>query len=67
MRNRLRFLLHLAMLALTWHWLHAAEPDLRVGVQSAFVVDPHVLFLGPIMAGARHLYVSFVGNNADAP
>ena len=39
---------------------------LRVGVQSAFVVDPHVLFIGPNMAAARHLYDSFVGKDADA-
>ncbi len=48
------------------HQPHAAEPVLRVGVQSAFVVDPHVLFIGPNMAAARHLYDSFVGKDADA-
>jgi peptide/nickel transport system substrate-binding protein len=37
-----------------------------MGVQSAFVVDPHVLFLGPNMAMARNLYDSFVGKDADA-
>ena len=44
----------------------AADLELRVGVQSAFVVDPHVLFLGPNMAAARHLYDSFVGKDAEA-
>ncbi len=42
------------------------RPALRVGVQSAFVVDPHVLFIGPNMAAARHLYDSLVGKDADA-
>jgi len=54
------------LLLLSWHHSHAAEPALRVGVQSAFVVDPHVLFIGPNMAAARHLYDSFVGKDADA-
>lgn len=40
--------------------------ELRMGVQSAFVVDPHVLFLGPNMAMARNLFDSFVGKDADA-
>jgi peptide/nickel transport system substrate-binding protein len=40
--------------------------ELRMGVQSAFVIDPHVLFLGPNMAAARHLYDSFVGKDVDA-
>jgi peptide/nickel transport system substrate-binding protein len=44
----------------------AAAQVLRMGVQSAFVVDPHVLFLGPNMAAARQLYDSFVGRDADA-
>lgn len=44
----------------------AAERDLRIGVQSAFVVDPHVLFIGPNMAAARHMFDSFVGKDADA-
>ncbi|HVY15554.1 MAG TPA: ABC transporter substrate-binding protein [Rhodopila sp.] len=44
----------------------AAAQELRMGVQSAFVVDPHVLFLGPNMAMARNLYDSFVGKDADA-
>ena len=44
----------------------AAAQDLRMGVQSAFVIDPHILFLGPNMAAARHLYDSFVGKDADA-
>jgi len=54
------------MLTLTWHHPRAAEPELRMGVQSAFVVDPHVLFIGPNMAAARHLYDSFVGKDAEA-
>ncbi len=37
-----------------------------MGVQSAFVVDPHLLFLGPNMAAARELYNSLVGKDADA-
>ncbi|MGA3400006.1 MAG: ABC transporter substrate-binding protein [Acetobacteraceae bacterium] len=37
-----------------------------MGVQSAFVVDPHLLFLGPNMAAARELYDSLVGKDADA-
>ncbi len=44
----------------------AAAQELRMGVQSAFVIDPHILFLGPNMAAARHLYDSFVGKDADA-
>ncbi len=43
-----------------------AAQELRMGVQSAFVIDPHILFLGPNMAAARHLYDSFVGKDADA-
>jgi peptide/nickel transport system substrate-binding protein len=62
----MRCLLLLSILVLTWHRPHAAEAELRVGVQSAFVVDPHVLFLGPNMAAARHLYDSFVGKDAEA-
>ena len=44
----------------------AQTPSLRVGLQSAFVVDPHLLFIGPNMAAARHLYDSFVGKDEDA-
>jgi peptide/nickel transport system substrate-binding protein len=44
----------------------AAAQELRMGVQSAFVVDPHVLFLGPNMAMARNLFDSFVGKDAEA-
>jgi peptide/nickel transport system substrate-binding protein len=62
----MRRLLLVLMLLLYWHPSHAAEPALRVGVQSAFVIDPHVLFIGPNMAAARHLYDSFVGKDADA-
>jgi len=54
------------LLLFSWQHSRAAEPTLRVGVQSAFVVDPHVLFIGPNMAAARHLYDSFVGKDADA-
>ena len=36
-----------------------------MGVQSAFVVDPHVLFLGPNMAMARNLFDSLVGRDAE--
>ncbi len=43
-----------------------AAQDLRMAVQSAFVIDPHVLFLGPNMAASRHLYNSFVGKDEDA-
>jgi peptide/nickel transport system substrate-binding protein len=35
-------------------------------VQSAFVVDPRVLFLGPNMTAARELYDSLAGKDADA-
>lgn len=44
----------------------ASAQDLRMGVQSAFVVDPHVLFIGPNMAMSRNLYDSLVGRDADA-
>src|SRR5450432_2899994 len=44
----------------------ADAQDLRMGVQSAFVVDPHSLFIGPNMAMARNLFDSFVGKDADA-
>ncbi len=44
----------------------ASAQTLRMGVQSAFVVDPHVLFLGPNMAMARNLYDSLVGRDEDA-
>jgi peptide/nickel transport system substrate-binding protein len=44
----------------------AMAQDLTMGVQSAFVVDPHVLFLGPNMAMARNLYDSFMGKDEDA-
>lgn len=56
-----RLLLALLLLALP-----AAAQELRMGVQSAFVIDPHILFLGPNMAAARHIYDSFVGKDADA-
>jgi peptide/nickel transport system substrate-binding protein len=46
--------------------LSAQAQTLRMGVQSAFVVDPHVLFIGPNMAMSRNLYDSFVGRDADA-
>ncbi len=36
-----------------------------MGVQSAFLVDPHTLFIGPNMAMARNLFDSFVGKDAD--
>ena len=45
--------------------LPAGAQTLRMGVQSAFVVDPHVLFLGPNMAMARNLFDSLVGRDAD--
>ncbi len=44
----------------------AQPPELRMAVQSAFVVDPHLLFIGPNMAASRHLYDSFVGKDEDA-
>jgi peptide/nickel transport system substrate-binding protein len=44
----------------------ATAQELRMGVQSAFVVDPHILFIGPNMAMARNLFDSFVGKDADA-
>lgn len=44
----------------------ASAQDLRMGVQSAFVVDPHVLFIGPNMAMSRNLYDSLVGRDEDA-
>lgn len=59
----MRLLIVLAGLLLP---LTAAAQELRMGVQSAFVVDPHVLFLGPNMAMARNLFDSFVGKDADA-
>jgi peptide/nickel transport system substrate-binding protein len=63
---RIWIVLLLSMFTATWTQPRAAESRLRVGVQSAFVVDPHVLFIGPNMAAARHLYDSFVGKDADA-
>lgn len=54
------------LLALLLLALPAIAQDLRMGVQSAYVIDPHILFLGPNMAAARHLYNSFVGKDADA-
>ncbi len=56
----------LALLPALFSLQPIAAQELRVGVQSAFVVDPHILFLGPNMAAARHLYDSFVGKDADA-
>src|SRR3954453_4891376 len=44
----------------------AMAQELRMGVQSPFVVDPHYLFLGPNMAAARHIFDSFIGRDADA-
>ena len=44
----------------------AGAQELRMGVQSAFVVDPHILFIGPNMAMARNLFDSFVGKDEDA-
>src|ERR1700692_3623840 len=66
MRHWSRFLVFLSLLTLLSHRPLAGERELRVGVQSAFVVDPHILFIGPNMAAARHLYDSFVGKDADA-
>jgi peptide/nickel transport system substrate-binding protein len=57
--------LHVACLLLLWPVLAPAQ-TLRMAVQSAFVVDPHVLFIGPNMAMARNLFDSFVGRDADA-
>lgn len=37
-----------------------------MGVQSAFLVDPHVLFIGPNMAMSRNLYDSLIGRDEDA-
>ncbi|MBN8897787.1 MAG: ABC transporter substrate-binding protein [Rhodospirillales bacterium] len=37
-----------------------------MAVQSAFVIDPQVLFLGPNMAAARNIYDSLVGKDEDA-
>jgi len=66
MRYWPRVILCLATLGLAGQRSLAADRELRIGVQSAFVADPHVLFLGPNMAFARHLYDSFVGKDADA-
>jgi peptide/nickel transport system substrate-binding protein len=66
MRHWSRCFVFLSLLTLLSHQPLAGERELRVGVQSAFVVDPHVLFIGPNMAAARHLYDSFVGKDADA-
>ncbi len=46
--------------------LPASAQTLRMAVQSAFVIDPQVLFLGPNMAAARNIYDSFVGKDVDA-
>jgi peptide/nickel transport system substrate-binding protein len=56
----------LALLLAQLSLLPAVAQELRMGVQSAFVIDPHMLFLGPNMAAARHLYDSFVGKDAEA-
>ncbi len=44
----------------------AAAQTLRVGVQAPFVVDPQLLFFGPNMAAARHIFDSLVGRDADS-
>ena len=43
-----------------------AQDPLRVAVQAPFFVDPHLLFFGPNMAVARHIYDSLVGRDAEA-
>lgn len=58
-----------ALLALLASWASPARADdavLRVGVQAPFLLDPHLLFLGPNMAAARHVFDSLVGRDADA-
>ncbi len=44
----------------------AYAQELRIGVQAPFVVDPHLLFLGPNMAASRQIFDSLVGRDADA-
>lgn len=44
----------------------AMAQELRMGVQAPFVLDPHLLFYGPNMAAARHIFDSLVGRDSDA-
>lgn len=60
--GRMRFLILAMTLMLPFA---AAAQTLRMGVQSAFVVDPHLLFLSPNMATAHNLFDSFVGKDAE--
>jgi peptide/nickel transport system substrate-binding protein len=40
--------------------------DLRMAVQAPFGLDPHLLFFGPNMAAARHIFDTLVGRDADS-
>jgi peptide/nickel transport system substrate-binding protein len=63
---RLISILVIAVLSVLPAAAEPSPPALVVGVRSAFVIDPHMLFLGPNMAAARHVYDSLVGRDADA-
>jgi peptide/nickel transport system substrate-binding protein len=39
---------------------------LTMGVQAAFGIDPHFVFLGPNMAAARHVFDTVVNRDADS-
>ena len=55
-----------AMLAMLAVAPAAGAQVLRIGVQSPFVVDPQLLFLGPNMAAARQIFDSLVGRDDEA-
>ncbi len=44
----------------------AAAQTLTMGMQTGFGIDPHVLFLGPNMAAARHVFDTLVNRDADS-
>lgn len=60
-------LLRAAVLALALAGVPPAwAQTLRIGTQSPFVIDPHLVFLGPDMAAAREVYDSFVGRDGES-
>ncbi|HTZ80449.1 MAG TPA: ABC transporter substrate-binding protein [Stellaceae bacterium] len=44
----------------------AAAQTLVVGARSEFVIDPHLMFVGPNMAAARYVFDSLVDRDVDA-
>lgn len=59
-------LCRLALLGTSLAVRPALAQELRIGVQSPFVVDPQLLFYGPNMAAARQIFDSLVGRDDDA-